>query len=435
MAGGTWQVQNKIRPGAYVNVQGEGQVVPSDLVAGVVALPLNIDFGPEKTIVAVDGTTNLKQFGHGLSEKALLPLREALKRAATVLVYRLGNGTKATKTEGNLTVTARYSGTRGNDISVTVVANPRIEGTFIVSTFVGSVVYDRQTVKNIEELKANPVVAFSGTGPVVEATVKLTGGTNPVLTTNDYADFFTAIETEDFNTIALPTTDDAVKAAGANFIRRLRDEEGVKAQLVVADYDADDEAIINVTNGIVLTTGTVLTAVEVVPWVAAATASAGVAGSLTYSGYENAIDASPRLTSSEVVDALQTGQFIFTKNGNRAVVEQDINSLHTFTDEKGPVFRKNRVLRVLDDIANNSKQSFATNFIGQVSNNEDGRELFKADRAAYMDGLQNQGAIKNFDSQTDITVLPGDEADSIYLELAVQPVDALEKLYMLVNVE
>ena len=51
-----------------------------------------------------------------------------------------------------------------------------------------------------------------------------------------------------------------------------------------------------------------------------------------------------------------------------------------------------------------------------------------------MNTLQGIGAIQNFDSTTDITVYAGNAIDAVVVDLAVQPVDSMEKLYMTVNV-
>ncbi|MCZ4141227.1 hypothetical protein BZG17_25675, partial [Escherichia coli] len=48
--------------------------------------------------------------------------------------------------------------------------------------------------------------------------------------------------------------------------------------------------------------------------------------------------------------------------------------------------------------------------------------------------LQDIGAIQNFDSNADITVAAGNESDSIVIDVAVQPVDSVEKVYMKVKV-
>lgn len=434
MAGGIWTAQDKVRPGAYINVQGNGKVGTSSAVSGIMTLPLPLKFGPVSEVLELDATSDLTVLGNALSDPEMLLLREAFKRARKVLLYRVGGGNKATKTEGQLTVTAKYPGTRGNAISVVVTANANLASTFNVVTYLDGVAVDTQTVKTIEELQANKLVTFSGTGALTKATIALEGGTDTEAQANDYAKYFEAIQVYEFNTMALPVTDEGIKATAAAFIKRLRDEEGYKVQLVVANYDANHEAVINVSNGVVLADGTKLSAEQCTAWVAGATASAGVAGSLTYATYDGAVDANPRMINSDIIDALKVGKFIFTEKRGTAVVEQDINSLHTFTKDKGKDFSKNRVLRVLDDVANSSKKTFEDNYIGKVNNNTDGRELFKADRIVYFDRLQGMGAIENF-VPDDITIVQGETKDSVLLDVKVQPVDAMEKLYMTVVVE
>lgn len=49
-----------------------------------------------------------------------MPVREALKRAGTLLLYRLNEGVKAAVTNNGLQVTAKYGGVRGNDLSIVI---------------------------------------------------------------------------------------------------------------------------------------------------------------------------------------------------------------------------------------------------------------------------------------------------------------------------
>jgi len=434
MAGGIWTAQNKVRPGAYVNVKSNVNVETPGSNSGVMALPLVINYGSD-SIVQIDASSDLSQFGYDLTDSAMLLVKEGLKRATSVLVGRVGGaGVKAGVTEGSTTITALYGGTRGNDINIVSTANVNITGSFDVATYVGGRLVDSQTVENIEDLITNQVVEFSGTGALTAFTVTLSGGTDKAPVANDYMDFFEKIQMYDFNTLALPVADEAIKIAGASFITRMRDDEGKKCQLVVAGYKADHEAVINVKNGVVLSDGTVITVEQATAWVAGASAGAGVAGSLTYSAYEGAVDVTDRYLNSDTIAALQSGEFLFTEKRGEVVVEQDINSLTTFTTDKSRDFSKNRVLRVLDDIANDAKKSFEDNYIGKTNNTVDGRELFKADRITYFESLLAVGAITDF-SADDVTIVAGDDKDSIYMETAVQPIDAMEKLYMLVNVQ
>ena len=168
-------------------------------------------------------------------------------------------------------------------------------------------------------------------------------------------------------------------------------------------------------------------------WVAGASAAAGIDKSLTYDSYDGAVDVTERYLNSEI-EADAALDCIFVEKRGKVIVEQDINSLHTFSAEKDKSFSKNRVLRVLDDIANNTKRAFEDYFIGKVDNNVDGRELFKANRITYLNELQVAGAIQNFKAD-DVVVEPGIEKDSIIMNFNVQPVDALEKLYLKVVVQ
>ncbi|MFB5496178.1 phage tail sheath family protein [Enterococcus casseliflavus] len=433
MAGGTWTTQNKVRPGAYVNVRSNGNVGTSDSITGVVALPLALDFGPEGEVIEINVSSDLTRFGYDLTHEKLLLLREALKQAATVLLYRVGSGGKAAAVEGSLSVTALYGGTRGNDISVISKENVNITGAFDVETYLEGRLIDSQTVKTIGELINNRLVSFTGEGDLTAFSIVLENGSNTAATANDYMTFFSKIQVYDFNTLALPVKDEVTKAAGASFINRMRNEEGKKCQLVVAGYAANSEAVINIKNGVVLSDGTLISPEQATAWVAGASAAAGVATSLTYKAYDGATDVTQRYLNSEIITSLQNGEFVFTEKRGSAVVEQDINSLCSFTTEKSRDFAKNRILRVLDDIANNSKKTFEDNFIGKVNADQDGRELFKADRISYFNSLQGAGAITNF-SADDVVVEAGNDKDSIVLNVQVQPVDAMEKLYMTVQV-
>lgn len=430
MAGGNFTTQNKVRPGAYVNFQAEVSTGTSDAVGGVVTLPLEVDFGPAG-VVAISAETDLTAFGYGLGDKPLQPLREALKNANTVLLFRIGGGSAASGTGTGLTATAKYAGERGNAIHV--VVETQANGATKVDTVLAGKIVDSQQVAKGADLKENQLVTFEATDPLTDGTIQLAGGANATGTGADYAAYFEAIQVYDYNVMALPVADSETKALAAGFTRRLREQEGKKVQVVLGNYDgADYEGVINVANGVVLN-GEVLTPEQTTAWVAGASAAAGVANSLTYTPYQGATDASPRFTNAETIEQIQKGNIVFTEKRGQAVIEQDINTLVSYSAEKNQDFTKNRVLRVLDNIANNTKITFEDNYIGQVNNDVDGRELFKADRIAYFDSLVAAGAIEAFEAD-DIQVLPGNAKDSIVVNVAVTPIDAMEKLYMTVEV-
>lgn len=438
MAGGTWTTQNKVRPGVYINFVGEGKPAGAAGDRGIMTMALPLGWGEAKKVLTISAGDDVKTLlGYDIAAPQLLLVREALKRAQTVLLYRLNAGTKAAATVGALKVTAKHGGVRGNDLSVVVQANIDDNTKFDVKTLLAGQAVDSQTVANIAGLKANDWVVFSGTGDLTAtAGAALTGGADGTVTNQDHTDYLGAIEVFDFQTMALASGDATLKSVYTAFVKRLRDTEGKKVQAVLENYPAADfEGIISVKNGVVLTDGTVLDAVKATVWVAAATAGAQVNQSLTYQAYDDAVDVDIRYTNSQIESALRGGEVVFVQNKGRAIIEQDLNTFKSFLPTKGKAFSKNRVIRVLDGIANDIKRIFETFYIGKVSNDHDGRNLLWNEVVTYLRTLQANAAIQNFNSQTDVNVIQGQDADSVYVELHVQPVDSIEKIYMKVTVK
>ncbi|MEW9093943.1 MAG: phage tail sheath family protein [Clostridiaceae bacterium] len=438
MAGGTWTRQNKIRPGAYINFKSKKKDTSIFGERGIVTIPLNLPWGPEKEVIEISVDDDLFDLiGLDVTEESTLLIREALKRAKKLLLYRLNTGTKATTTIEGLTVTAKYSGTKGNSIKVIIQNNIDDETSFDVITILGNRQVDKQIgVKTIENLNPNSFVEFKGTGELkATAGITLSGADDGTVTNGDYTDYLNQIELYDFNTMAIPTKDSSIKAIATTFIRRLRDQEGKKVQCVLENYpQADYEGIISVKNGVILNDMTTISSEKAVVFVAGATAGANVNQSLTYSTYEGSIDVETRYTNKEVETALKNGEIVFTISNNRVVIEQDINTLKTFTEDKNKDFRKNRVIRTLDAIGNDIKTLYENNYIGKISNNEDGRNLFKKDVIKRLETLQGIGAIENVTTD-DVVISQGEDKDSVFARVGVQPIDSMEKLYMEVEVQ
>lgn len=433
MAGGIWTLQNKVLPGFYLNFVADNATLISLGERGNVLMPLALDWGPEQQVIRTEAATDfLTLIGYTILDPQAQAIREAVKRGRYIYLYRLNTGTKATATLGNLKATALYSGTRGNAVTVAIETSVIDPAKFDVVTIVDGVEYDTQTVSDATELIANDWVVFSFTTDsslAANAGTALTGGVSAAVTNQNHVDFMAAAEKQEFNTLALMGVSNTVKAIYAAFIRRLRDDVGYKAQLVVSDYAADHEGVINVTNGYQLSDGTLISSDQAVAWVAGATAGATIAEALTYSAVEDSIDANPRLSRVEQEDALKAGEFIFTTSNDQAVVVQDINSLVSYTIKKSKRFSKNRVIRVLDGLANDGQRSFERYYIGKVPNSKTGRGLFRAAMVSLILAYQNAGAVENFNSDTDISVNPGTDADAIVWEAAIQPIDSIEKIY------
>ena len=450
MAGGTWTLGvEKVRPGLYMNFKTAALERIRSGERGTVTMPLALNWGEPQTFLRIEKDSDaMELLGYDINDEELLLVREAKKRAKTLLVYRLNGGARATASFGTApnatTATAKHPGTRGNDIRITAEDDPSSENGMLVKTLVAGRVVDQQVVTAAEQLKANAWVTFAGTGAVAATPgAALAGGTNAAVVGADHTEYLERTETQHFEVIAYPYEDAELKTSFVSYIRRMREEEGKKIQGVIAgsfsngvfQNVSDYEGIVSVGNGVVLQGGAALTKEQAVAWVAGATAGASIVQTNTYSAYEGAADANPRLKNSQVIDALKRGQFVFVHDGVKVKVEQDINSLTTYSQTRNGRFSKNRVVRVLDAIANDFARVANDSYIGKIDNNADGHALLKAAANQYLRDLQDAGAIQNVDFDRDFEI---DKArsvgDEVYVNLAVQPVDSMEKFFFTVEV-
>lgn len=447
MAGGIWTSQNKTLPGVYISVKSQGNVNANVGTRGVVAIAEPLSWGPTGVVQEITpGESLVPYIGYDVTQPQALFLREMMKGSnvtsgpISILLYRPTgtSGAAATGTIGALTVTALYVGVRGNDISIIIAEEVDNDGTYDVQTVVDGSIVDDQAITDLSQLVANAWVKFSGTGTTITETAgqALSGGKDPTVATTDYSTFLAAIEPYTFDVIAYDGTEQTVIQAYAAFAERVSDSIGKKCQAVAAGQyavAADSEYMIGVQNGVVLDDGTTLTPQQAVWWVAGAEAGALYYQSLTYAEYPNAVAASPKMTEAELTEAVQSGALCFIDDFGAAQVCTDINTLTTYTVDKGEEFHKNRVMRVLMQFCNDVYRYFSQSFIGKVDNNDTGRNLLKGWIVGYLNGMQANNGIQNFAAE-DVTVEPGSSVDAVLVNVAIQPVDSIEKVYMTVTV-
>lgn len=430
--GGTWQQQNKSLPGAYINILGKTPLTIKMSNRGIVALPLELGWGEKGKIYIVHpGDDTVKTLGDDIDN--IVHLREALKNASEVLVCRVNGGQKASiELVTGVTAKAACEGVRGNNLSV--ITKATTGGKFTITTYLSGVAVDQQTITAYADFKPNGFITIEGTAAVTAGTKTLTGGSNTQSSDGDYTAALNAFKTQTFNTFGYVGSTQSVKALIEAYIKDLRENEGIKVQAVVSDYSCDYEGIIVVENGVVLSDGTTLKPEDVCSWVAGAAAGANVNQSNTGKVYEGAIDVSPRLLKSEMEEKADQGKFIFKVDSNqRVTVVYDINSLITYAPDKKKSFRKNRVIRAFDGIANDISSIWENNYMGKIDNTSDGRSLYRASLVEYFKALQGLNAIQNFTPE-DVLVQAGVESDGILVTANIQPVDSSEKLYMEISV-
>lgn len=361
----------------------------------------------------------------------------------------LSGGTDAFN--GSLTVTAKCKGTRGNDITVIVTADPdnnadpdegALKAIFYVQTLVSGKLVDSQTLKAnaatvaLSGLVDNNWVEFTTkTGSAFASSLTLSGGLDGTLSATAYSDFMSAMELETWNVLAYGGTDAVVKSALSSFVKRLSNSEGKKVQAVLYDYPtADNECVISVYPQLITdNTGHTFDTEEMVCWVAGCTAGANVNESLTYASHPDAVEITPALTQSQKIEAINAGQFVLFEEFGAIKNIQDNNTFTSFAPTKGKQFRKNRVIRVIFGLCNDIYATFAKYYIGNTPNNETGRNLLKAEILDLLNRYHGNQAVQNVVAD-DVTVSAGTESDAVLIEVYVQPVDSIEKIYINITI-
>lgn len=441
MAGGTFKLSSpKVRPGAYVVTKNGKQPTASNAPSGIAIIPLiGYDWGPRGEMIHLTNESPdaaKVKFGRSIYDdnECMVMLQLMFLNATEVYTYIAGGGEKAKGTitlkSGTGNVTAKYPGTLGNKLKVVSVANP--EGGFDVSVVLdGSEVELIEGATKVTDLKSD-YVDFAGEGELAAfASASLTGGTNEDSKVNaSVATFLDMAEKIKFNYMALPTSEASLITAAVTKIKYIRNSIGWKCGLVVANSAADYENIYNLTNAIEYA-GEELTIPQSTAWLAGAAAAAGYTTSLTYTTVTGATGVVGTKTNEESIQAIKKGETFFTiSESGDVILEYDVNSKVTFTQDDPTDILKGRPCRVYDSFANDLLLTFVP---GRFNNDPTGWTVMEGLGRAILKAYQNDGAIQNVDEENDFLVDRGaSTGDSVYIFCGIQPVDSAEKYYFTV---
>lgn len=436
LGGGTFTVQNKILPGAYINFVSAANASTTLSDRGIAAMPFVADWGRENEVIEVTSEDFLKNsvklFGYDYTHPQMQMFREIFKNAKTLYAYRLNSEAKKA---GNDIATAVCGGTRGNAITIVVENDVDNENGFIVKTLLEQIEVDRQTVLSAEELKDNAFVTFQKVELQTTAGMPLTGGTDGEgRTPQNYQKFLEKIEKYHFHALGCNTDQKEVIDLFVAFTKRMREEHGVKFQTVVYRAEnADHEGILSLENKLLNVDYNLFGDFSLVYWLTGAVAGCALQKSLTNSIYNGEYEVDTDYTQRQLEKALENGKIIFHKVGDNVCILKDINSLVTLTKEKNKYFQSNQVVRVLDQIGNDIAAIFNSKYLGKVQNNYAGRIAFWNDIVDFYNRLQKIEAITDFNSE-DVIVEQGESKESVIVTTYVTPVQSMEKLYMTVIV-
>lgn len=420
LGGGNFTAQTKILPGAYINFVSKSADTNTLGERGVVAMPIALTWGKSGEVFAITAEEFQKNsvsiLGYSYSEDAMLPFREVFKNAKKVLVYNLTSGGVAAKCTN---ATAKFAGTRGNDLKLVIQKNVDDESLFDVTLYLGTAIVDQQTVASVADLKENDFVTWGTTALAVTAGTAFTGGTDGTADTASWQSALDIYESQNFNTLAWSATDETIRNLGVEYTKRLRDKVGKKFQLVAVDVDADYEGVVSL----------VAEQSDAIYWAAGALAGCAINKSCTNMTYDGEIAIAANYTQAELEQFIMNGKFVFHQVEDETRVLTDINTLVSYTTEKGKDFASNQVIRVIDQCGNDTARKFNNKYVGKIQNDQAGRTSFWNDVLSHRRELETMRAIETYDSGT-LVVSKGNDKYSVVVTEELVPVGAMEKLYM-----
>ncbi len=432
LGGGTFVTQNKELPGAYINFVSAASANATLSDRGIVTMPLLLDWGKDGEVFEVGSEDfqkdSLPIFGYDYTHDKLKGLRDLFLNARTLYAYKLTSGGE--RAENNF-AKALYSGVRGNDLKIVIQVNADDDTLFDVKTLLDMAVVDEQTVASAADLKVNKFVEFKTDATLTAtAAAPLSGGENGEVDGTAYQTYLDKIESYSFNTMGVVVTDETTKGLFASFVKRLRDEMGIKFQLVLYNKAADYYGTISVKNR-VLDEG--FSEASLVYWVTGVSAGCEVNKSNQNKIYNGEFNVDAGYTQNELKKAIKAGEFTLHKVGSDIRVLEDINTMVTTSDTQGDIFKDNQTVRVMDQIANDIAVLFSTKYLGVVPNDAAGRVSLWSDIVSHHRQLEQIRAIENF-SDSDVVVDKGNSKKAVVVSDSITVVNAVSKLYMTVTV-
>lgn len=451
--------ETKVRPGSYFNIGKNGDASTADVINGVTAVIFRSDFGPVGYAVELTAEEGYEStYGTGGTTDAI---RQALDGGArTIIACRLGTGgTEASITlkdetnEDAITISAKYPGAK--DFSVT------IKEKLTDSTVKQCVIYSgTKAVETIDFNAGNAqslVNAFSSSSSFIakaadgkeEAILantlqsKMNPGTDPVITTEDYSNAFSAVEPFMFNTICIDTEDSSIHLLLAAFVDRIF-ESGNLTQAVVAEKSSvdieermaraaafNDEKMIYVLNSKVDVAGETMEGYQTAARIAGMVGSVSSRLSLTHTVVTGFSDLYERMTNSNVIKAEKKGCIVLTMNTEKQIwIDSAINTLITPPDNKDAGWKKIRRVKTRFELLRRCNEA-TDKLVGKVDNDPNGRKTIIGQLLEIGSNMIAEGKLVSFNAaESNLYVADG---DSCWFVLNVIDKDSAEHIYLFYN--
>lgn len=448
MAIGTWESQNKIRPGVYINyVFSEAELInyaSNGALALNYMLPLNPQGVIEITSADIKQKT-LEKYGVTQGSDAYKYITTLLKYSSKLVLYspKVTDAANARLTvSGKYTAVAKYPGVEGNKIAIEIIGEAGATKTF--NTYYNDELVAIQTLSNGETTLVgnNDFVDITVTAaPDAAIPTLLAGGSNGTVNPTGYTTFLNELQNKEVEVLAVCLTEDVYDFSIIEDFINSYNANHVQKVVVVYPITGDSitvrnsEFVIAIANQTAtLENGLTMNAVQLAGYIGAKEAGATYVDDLTFNLCEDIISIS-ELTNEAIETNIKQGVMNLSLRSDRnVVIEDDINSLVLLGENQSSALKANDTLRLLNDLSYRIVSYGENVVIGKKKVTETTLNLVKAYIISIMNEYAQQQVIINFDSKNDVQVVFGEQEDGILCTIAIQKTQSAKKLYFSIGV-
>jgi len=226
----------------------------------------------------------------------------------------------------------------------------------------------------------------------------------------NYNAALTRLTNKKWNYLAIPGILIADVATISTWIKSQRDTNKKTFKAVLPNSTSDHEGIINFATDDLVVGAKTYTTEEYCCRIAGILAGLPFTQSSTYFALAEAESITETATPDADIDA---GKLILINDGEHIKIGRGVNSLTTTTVTKGAKFKKIKIMEAIDLMREDIRDTFDSEYVGQVNNSYDNKVLFLTAVNAYFKGLQGDEVLDpNFTALAEIDI----DAQELYLQ-------------------
>lgn len=229
--------------------------------------------------------------------------------------------------------------------------------------------------------------------------------------TTEYAEALKSIKDLKFNYLTIPALEPADLMVVSAWIKEQREKNKKTFKAVLPECVADHEGIINFTANNIksILSETVFTAAEYAARIAGVLAGLPLSRSSTYFALSDIVSAD---TPSDPDERIDKGELIIVFDSEKYKIGRGVNSLTTFTSEKGEDFGKIKIIEGIDLYNDDIRSTFEDLYVGKFRNDYDSKQAFVAAVNAYNRELEGDVLDAGHDNKTQVDIT----AQRLYLD-------------------